>query len=78
MAVSLRCLKCRRRYIFEHSNTRIYGPVVHTECPFCKKKIRKNFSKFIELQLGAGKFGKYDLISKMASFASILEKAAKC
>ena len=75
MDINITCLKCRRRFKAGHPDLRIYGPVIHVKCPFCKKEMSKNFSRFIETQvkkpLGMRRF---ELVSEMVSFSRELEK----
>lgn len=73
MGIAIRCLKCKKRYKFEHSNTRIEGPVIHTKCPFCEEEVQRNVAKFAETQVGKVR-NRFELISGMVAFARGLEK----
>lgn len=74
MDIYFRCFKCGVRYLFEHSNTRIYGPVIHTTCPFCKKRMRMNLSKFIERQIDTSKLTRFEVVKAVSEYAPQLEK----
>lgn len=78
MDIRFRCLECGAKYIFENSNSRIYGPVIHTKCPLCERKTRMNLSKFIGLQIDIARLNRYEIIKKITVFARELEKKIKC
>lgn len=52
MVPSIFCFSCKRNYIVDSFNTKIGGPIIETECPFCREKTIRNFSKFVEIQVG--------------------------
>jgi len=72
--VSILCPKCKEHYKAEYSTIKIYGPVVHIECPFCKHESYRGFSKFAELQIKKGDgLGRFDLVHDMIEFSRKLE-----
>lgn len=73
MEIAIFCSKCERRYKFEHANTRVFGPVVNSTCPFCGNKVQKNISKFAEVQTRVFD-GRFDKINKMIVYARTLER----
>lgn len=50
--MEIKCLFCQKNYICSYNNTKIVGPIIKTECPWCNKKLTKNLSSFIEAQIG--------------------------
>ena len=49
--MKIKCLSCNEYYNGNLSNTRVYGPIIETTCSNCGKKLVKNYSKFVEVQL---------------------------
>lgn len=74
MELISKCLSCHERYILDVSNTIVYGPVIHTTCPFCAKKIKRNLSKFIETQLKHKSDNRFELVGIMREFGRLLER----
>ena len=73
MEIVIFCSRCERRYKFEHANTRVFGPVVNSTCPFCGNEVQRNISKFAEVQTKDFN-GRFDKINKMIVYAKKLEK----
>jgi len=44
------CKECGERYIPDMSNSVLYGPVIHTTCPFCYVKEKRNFTRYMQSQ----------------------------
>lgn len=78
MEESIRCLKCGSRYIFEYSNTKIHSPVIHTNCPFCKEKIKMNLVKFVKLQVSTMDMSKYEIVKCVSAFITKLWEKVRC
>ena len=74
MGIGLRCLKCNARYLFEYSNTKIYGPVIHTVCPSCNKKTRMNLSKFSLQQIDTSNLTKFEIVRRVSAYIAEMEK----
>jgi hypothetical protein len=50
--MEIRCFKCEKAYKPGLHNTKIYGPYIRTECPFCNYVYHDKFLNFIEEQIG--------------------------
>lgn len=74
MELISKCLSCHEKYMLDISNTIIHGPVIHTTCPFCGKKIKRNLSKFIEVQLRYESGNRFELVRIMREFGRLLER----
>lgn len=44
------CLECGAKYYCRIENTTFTGSIIETTCPFCNKTIKRNISKFLEIQ----------------------------
>lgn len=49
--MEIKCLFCQKNYVCSYRNTKIIGPIIETECPWCNKKLGKNLSSFVETQV---------------------------
>ena len=74
MKLISRCSSCHKKYVLDVSNTTVYGPVIHATCPFCSVKIKRNLSKFIEVQLGRVVDNRFELVGMMQEFSRLLER----
>ena len=66
--VKLRCLECNEHYVCLTSNTKIWGPVIETTCPSCKKTTMSNFGAFLYKQTKGveGRFSRISAVTNMA------------
>jgi hypothetical protein len=74
MDFSICCFNCKENYIIDVLNTKIEGPVIRTQCPFCSKRTERNFSKFTETQINGNTTGFCERARKMIEFARFTEK----
>ena len=68
---TLVCRYCKHRYIVHNSNSTLYGPVMYTTCPLCKKLTKRNFGKMVYKQLEgkmAGSIEDASVLIHMAKF----------
>ena len=79
MGIKIRCLKCNKSYLCYTENTRIHGPTLETTCPECGHFLIKNYSSFIEEQIGydVGNLEKTVLMIRMAQLLNGLLNADK-
>jgi len=72
--VSILCHECGECYKAEYSTIKISGPVVHTECPFCKHESYRGFSRFAEVQAKREvRSNRFALVTYMIGFSRKLE-----
>jgi len=67
--ITVKCLRCGKRHGLAMYNTKVLGPVIEVWCPFCKKNIQKNLTKFAEQQIntyGLGRFEKFEVIRTLS------------
>lgn len=50
MKVKIHCDVCGSFYSCFNDNTKIYGSIIETTCPSCKKFTKRNFSAFLDKQ----------------------------
>jgi len=50
--MKIKCFGCEKSYIPNQSNTKIYGPYMETNCPFCMYKWEGKMLNFVEEQVG--------------------------
>lgn len=75
MELRSHCSSCHKNYVLDISNTTVYGPVIHTTCPFCSVKVKRNLAKFIEVQVGRGEHdNRFELVRIMCEFGRLLER----
>lgn len=70
------CARCGKRHGLETYNTRVWGPVIHVSCPFCRKETVRNLGKFVEKQMFRSEKtdGRYERCHKMKALAQKIEK----
>lgn len=74
MEVAIMCSKCEKSYRSDTITVKIYGPVIHTECPFCGNTVNKNLSSFLEEQNKNNTKNRFEFISNCIIAARSLEK----
>ena len=73
MGIALVCFNCGKHYTADVLNTKIVGPIIETQCPFCGKLIEKGFSSFIVAQTKKIVRGRSTVASTAIAFAQALE-----
>lgn len=73
--MKISCLRCGELYECNLNNVTQIGPILETQCPFCKIKIVKNFSKFVALQIEEN-FSEYERLSKAKAQINLAQEIA--
>jgi len=74
MSVEILCDECGASYICHTQNTKVYGPLIESECPKCNTLVVRNMSKFIKKQTDEKGYGKLEQARIMIDLAQQIGK----
>ena len=71
--MKIECFGCKKGYVPNQSNTKIYGPYMETTCPFCMHKWEGKMLNFVEKQVGGRIALSAHSAAKMQAMAQFIE-----
>ena len=71
--MKIKCFNCSKEFVPNTYNTKIYGPYVEINCPFCMNKYEGKLLTFVRRQIGRHSIASPQAAIKMIKMAEFIE-----
>jgi len=71
--MKIKCFNCNKEFTPNTYNTKIYGPYVEIDCPFCLDKYEGKLVTFVRKQIGKHSVASAVAAMKMIKMAEFIE-----